>query len=149
MPNPSLRQLAEVVRRGFFFHVGRHAAVATYIHVGDVIDVLEQAVFNERMQNEVYNVSNDCSFEEMISGMATGAGVRPPRVRLPEKPLRMLLRLLPRSLTGPLTTERLNTLISRTTYPHHKLAAHTGYEPTRPVPETLAAVVAEWFGLKN
>jgi nucleoside-diphosphate-sugar epimerase len=149
MPNPSLRQLAEVVRRGLFFYIGHREAVATYIHVGDVIDVLEQAVFNERMQNEVYNVSNDCSFEEMIGGMATGAGVRPPQVRLPEKPLRMLLRLLPRSLTGPLTTERLNTLISRTTYPCHKLAAHTGYKPTRPVPETLAAVVAEWFGLKN
>ena len=149
MPNPSLRQLAEVVRRGLFFYIGRRQAVATYVHVGDVAEVLEQAVFNERMQNEVYNVSNDCSLEEMIGGMATGAGVRTPQVRLPEKPLRMLLRLLPGSLTGPLTTERLNALTSRTTYPCHKLAAHTGYKPTRPVPETLTAVVAEWFGLKS
>jgi len=31
MPNPSLRQLADVVRRGLFFHVGHRDAVATYI----------------------------------------------------------------------------------------------------------------------
>lgn len=146
MPNPSLRQLAECVQRGFFFHVGRREAVATYIHVGDVVDVIEQAVLNERMQNEVYNVSNDCSVEEMIDGIAAGAGVRPPRMRLPEQPLRLLLRLLPGSLAGPLTIERLNALVSRTTYPSRKLSSHIGYKPARPVPEALAAIVAGWLG---
>lgn len=146
MPNPSLRQLADVVRRGLFFHVGHREAVATYIHVDDVVDVLQQAIFNERMHNEIYNVSNDCTVEEMIRGIANGAGVRPPRVRLPEQPLRMLLRLLPGSLAGPLTVDRLNALTSRTTYPCDKLVSHTGYKPARPVPETLAAIVGEWFG---
>ena len=145
MPNPSLRQLADVVRRGLFFHVGHREAVATYIHVDDVVDVLEQAVLNERMQNEVYNVSNDCSVEEMIGGLATGVGVPPPHIRLPEKPLRLLLRLLPGGLAGPLTIERLNALVSRTTYPCQKLTSHTGYKPARPVPGTLAKIVAEWF----
>lgn len=146
MPNPSLRQLADVVRRGLFFHVGHRDAVATYIHVDDVVDVLQRAVFNERMRNEIYNVSNDCSAEEMIRGIANGAGSRPPRVRLPEQPLRMLLRLLPGNLAGPLTVERLNALVSRTTYPCQKLTSHIGYKPVRPVPETLAKIVAEWFG---
>jgi nucleoside-diphosphate-sugar epimerase len=146
MLNPSLHQLAECVQRGLFFHVGRRKAVATYIHVDDVVDVLEQAVFNERMQNEVYNVSNDCSVEEMIGGIATGAGVRPPRMRLPEKPLRLLLRLLPGGLAGPLTIERLDALVSSTTYPSRKLASHTGYKPARSVPETLATIVAGWLG---
>ena len=98
------------------------------------------------MQNEVYNVSNDCSVEEMIGGIATGAGVRPPRLRLPEKPLRVLLQLLPGGLAGPLTTERLNALVARTTYPCQKLTSHIGYKPVRPVPETLATIVAGWFG---
>ena len=149
MPNPSLRQLAEVVRRGLFFHVGSHQAVANYVHVDDVAEVIEQAVFNERMQNEVYNVSNDCSVEEMIGGIATGAGVPPPRVRLPEKPLRILLQLLPKSLAGPLTVERLNALVGRTSYPFTKLLSHIGYKPARPVPETLSAVVAGWFRLQH
>jgi nucleoside-diphosphate-sugar epimerase len=146
MPNPSLRQLAEVVRRGLFFYIGHREAVATYIHVGDVIDVLVQSVFNERMQNEVYNVSNDCSLEEMIGGMATGAGVRPPQVRLPEKPLRMLLRLLPKNQAGPLTAERFNALVGRTSYPFTKLTSHIGYKPACLVPQALASVVSQWFG---
>lgn len=146
MPNPSLRQLAHVVRRGLFFHVGHRDAVAAYIHVDDVVDVLQQAVGRERMRNEIYNVSNDCSVEEMIRGIASGAGVRPPSVRLPEQPLRMLLRLLPGRSAGPLTVDRLNALVSRTTYPCHKLASHTGYKPARPVPDTLATIVGEWFG---
>lgn len=140
-----------MVRRGLFFHVGRPESVATYIHIDDVIHVLVQSVFSERMQNEVYNVSNDCSVEEMIGAIASGAGICPPRVRsprmrLPEQPLRLLLRLLPGSLAGPLTIERLNALVSRTTYPSRKLSSHIGYKPTRPVPETLAAIVAGWLG---
>jgi nucleoside-diphosphate-sugar epimerase len=143
MHNPSMRQLAEFVRR-IFFHAGYRGAVATYIHIGDVVDVIEQAVLNERMQNEVYNVSNNCSVVEMIGGIAADAGVRPPRMSLPEQPLGLLLRLLPGSLAGPLTVERLNVLVSRTTYPSRKLSSHIGYNPARPVPETLAAIVAGW-----
>lgn len=111
-----------------------------------MVDVIHQAVFNERMENEIYNVSNDCSVEEMIGGIACGAGARPPRMRLPEKPLRLLLRLLPGGLAGPLTIERLNALVSRTRYPSRKLASHIGYKPARSVPETLAMIVAGWFG---
>jgi len=84
MHNPSMRQLAEFVRR-VLFHAGYRGAVATYIHIGDVVDVVEQAVLNERMQNEVYNVSNNCSVVEMIGGIAAGAGVRSPRMSLPEQ----------------------------------------------------------------
>lgn len=123
MHNPSMRQLAEFVRR-VLFHAGYRGAFATYIHIGDVVDVVEQAVLNERMQNEVYNVSNNCSVVEMIGGIAAGAGVRPPRMSLPEQPLRLLLRLLPGSLAGPLTVERLNVLVSRTTYPSRKLSSY-------------------------
>jgi len=111
-----------------------------------VVDVLQRAVFKERMQNEIYNLSNDCSVEEMVRGIASGAGVPPPRVRLPEQPLRMLLRLLPGGSAGPLTAERLDALISQTAYPCHKLASHVGYKPVRTVPDALAAIVAEWFG---
>ena len=111
-----------------------------------MIHVLVQSVFSERMQNEVYNVSNDCSVEEMIGAIASGAGICPPRVRSPEKPLRMLLRCLPKSLVGPLTAERLNALVGRTSYPFTKLTSHIGCKPARPVPETLAAIAAGWFG---
>jgi hypothetical protein len=111
-----------------------------------VVDVIEQAVLNEHMQNEVYNVFNNCSVVEMIGGIAAGTGVRPPRMSLPEQPLRLLLRLLPGSLAGPLTVEHLNVLVSRTTYPSRKLSSHIGHKPARPVPETLAAIVAGWLG---
>lgn len=55
----------------------------------------------------------------------------------------MLLLLLLGSLAGLLTVERLNALTSRTMYPFHMLAAHTGYKPARPVPEALAAIVVK------
>lgn len=54
--------------------------------------------------------------------------------------------LLLEGLAGPLTIERLNALVSRTTYPSRKLSSHIGYKPDRPVPETLAAIVAGWLG---
>lgn len=146
MPNQSLRQLASVVRRGLLFHIGRAGAVANYIHVDDVVSVLAKAAVDDRMRGQTYNLSNDCYVDEMISAIARGVGGKTPRSRLPEFPIRALVRLLPRSLGLPISAERLNALTSRTSYPSTKLQAQIGYKPSSPVPHALAKVVSEWMG---
>jgi nucleoside-diphosphate-sugar epimerase len=149
MPNNSLRQLAGIVRSGFFAYIGKSGAIANYIHVDDVVDVLARAVLDDRMSNQVYNLSNDCTLEEMIGGFATGAGVRKPWIRLPEQPLRALLKLLPPIAGLPLNKTRLDALVSRTSYPVDKLAGHIGYRPARAVPQDMASLAAEWFPPHN
>ncbi len=149
MPNNSLRQLAGVVRSGLFTYVGKSGAIANYIHVDDVADVLAWAVLDERMNNQVYNLSNDCTLEEMIGGVATGAGVPKPWIRLPEQPVRALVNLLPSNMGIPLTATRLDALVGRTSYPVDKLAGHIGYKPARAVPQAIASLVAEWFSPHN
>lgn len=63
--------------------MGHSEGVAIYIHVDDMVHTCQKAVVNDRMENEINNVSYNCSMEEMLRGIATGAGVRPPRIRLP------------------------------------------------------------------
>jgi len=149
MPNNSLRQLAGVVRSGLFAYVGKSGAIANYIHVDDVVDVLARAVLDDCMSNQVYNLSNDCTLEEVIGGFANGAGVRKPWLRLPEQPVRALLKLLPPNAGLPLNKTRLDALVSRTSYPVDKLAGHIGYRPARAVPQDMALLAAEWFLPRN
>ena len=149
MRNDSLRQLAKIVRAGLFAYVGKRGAIANYVHVDDVADVLMRAVGDERMHGQIYNLSNDCPLEEMIRGVAAGARVRTPRLRMPEQPMRALLRLLPPKLGLPLTKTRFDALVSRTGYPCDKLFAHIGYKPARSVPQAMASVVFEWFSPRN
>ena len=84
MPNASVRALGSMVRRGLFFYVGPPGAIATYVHVDDVIETLLRCAFDPRARRQTFNISNDCTFEVMIERMAAAFGARPPRLRLPE-----------------------------------------------------------------
>jgi nucleoside-diphosphate-sugar epimerase len=141
MPNNSLRALGAMVRKGLFFYIGRPGAVATYVHVDDVVDVLLRCGTDERAQGQVFNLSNDCLLEEMMNGMAAALGVKPPSVRLPAGPVRLAAGVAVRLVRFPLTPERINALIIRTRYPYSKLERELGLTPRRSVPEAIGEVV--------
>jgi nucleoside-diphosphate-sugar epimerase len=141
MPNQSLRQLAKMVQKGLFFYIGRPGAVATYVHVDDVVEVLQCCGMNDCAKGEVFNVSNDCTIEEMISGMATALAVAVPRLRLPEALVRAAIHVVSKVVKVPLTQERVNALMARTRYPYSKLEQELGFVPRNPVPRMIEEVV--------
>lgn len=112
--------------------------------MNDVVDVLTRAVFDARMRGNVYNLSNDCTVEALVAVIASGAGFRAPRARLPEWLVRLPVRLLPARFAYPLSIERVSALVSRTSYPIYRLNADTGYKAARSVPDALAEIVEEW-----
>jgi len=139
MPNQSFFQFAHAVRRRLFFYIGEGNAVATYVHVDDVVRALLNCLGCEQAKNKTFILSNDCTQRELVGAIAAYYGVKPPVLVLPEKPLRILVRLLP-ARRSPLTQDRIDALVRRTQYCTDHAADVLGFSP-RPLPEQLAAVL--------
>jgi nucleoside-diphosphate-sugar epimerase len=142
MPNDSLRALGAMVRKGLFFYIGPPGAVATYVHVDDVVEAIALCAADERAKGRVYNISNDCSIEEMIGGMAAAAGVRAPRWRLPESLVRAAAGIAGKLMRMPLTQERISALVMRTRYPFSKIERELGFRPRIAVSGAIGEVVS-------
>lgn len=138
MSNQSVRSLMRMVERGYFFYIGRHDSVATYIHVEDVVRALLACGSDPRAGGRIYNLSNDCTLSSMIDALAEAMGVRRPMRHMPEAPLRLLVKAAGKLVRLPLTDERIDALTRRIHYPAARLQAELGFVPTVPVPQGMA-----------
>lgn len=138
MSNNSLRQLGSMVKRKRFFFVGYSPAVATYIHVEDVVSALYLCGTDPQAKGQVFNLSNDCMLPELIGGMASALGVPRPRLVVPEYLVRLGVMMVSRISNMPITQKRVDALVDRTRYPADKISAVLGYAPKRRVDESIA-----------
>lgn len=140
MPNNSLRQWGRVIGKRLFFYVGPRGAVATYVHVDDVVDALMLCGFDERAKGEIFNISNDCSQESLVDAMAKALHVPAPRLRVPEGMIRFVSAVFSGLKGFPISHSRINALVARTRYPTDKLRSVLDYQPSRDVKETISEV---------
>ena len=141
MNNQSLRSLSTMIQKGLFFYIGKSEAIATYIHVDDVVEVLLRCGFEYQAKGEIFNVSNDCILSDLIDGIANSLNVSQPRFRIPELLVRSITQAVSKLVTIPLTQERIDALISRTRYPYNKLESLLGFKPEKPVPQFIGEVL--------
>lgn len=127
MPNPSLRQLAAMVRRGLFFFIGAPGATANYVYVDNVVSALVLCGTTPRAAGQTYNLSDCRSFEDFIAAIAAACGVPIPVRRLPESLVRALAVLLCWLPRNPLTLARVDAMTGRSSYPIDKIEAELGY----------------------
>ncbi|MEQ6329122.1 NAD(P)-dependent oxidoreductase [Pseudomonas chengduensis] len=140
MPNGSLRQWGRIIQRRLFFYVGAPGAVSTYVHVDDVVDALMLCGFAPAAQGQVFNLSNDCTQEELVEAMARHLGAGRPFIRLPEVLARTLAAGGSWLKRFPLTQARVDSLVGRTHYNCQKLEAVLGYRPSRAIPDYIGEV---------
>lgn len=143
MPNQSLLALVSMIKKRLFFYIGSRSAVATYIHVDDVVAALMKCGTDFRARGQVFNLSNDCAWSEIVFAIANGEGVKPPNLCLPQAPLRILVKLLSRILSIPLTQERIDALVSHTYYSTNKIKAVLGFVPQDYIPSAIASIFKE------
>ncbi len=141
MPNQSLRQLVTMVKKGMFFYVGKENAIAPYVHIDDVVDLLICCSENAHAKNEVFNISNDCMLRDLINAIADYSSVRRPFIRLPEKIVRIIINILNKFANTPLTQNRIDALVSRTRYPAVKIEKHLGFLPKRKPQESIREIL--------
>jgi nucleoside-diphosphate-sugar epimerase len=134
MPNASLRRLADMVRRGWFFYVGASGAVTNYVHVDDVASALMLCASHPRATGQVFNISSDCPLEELVECIARCLGVRAPQIRVPERLARSAVRALSGLVALPLTASRIDALVNSTHYPTTKIETLLEFRFSAPMP---------------
>lgn len=141
MSNNSLRILGKILEYRLFFFVGKPKSIATYIHVSDVVRSMILVANNQQAKGKIYNLSNDCLFEDMIEGMAKSLAISSRNFRVSEKTVRAISKLVNRFVQTPLTDERINALVMRTKYPTTKINNELGYVPMFNVPDIIGEVI--------
>jgi nucleoside-diphosphate-sugar epimerase len=144
MPNNSVRGMVRMIRKGFFFYVGKSGSVANYVHVRDVIQGLICCAFNPSSKGEIFNLSCDCAFESMVEQISQSLKVSSPRVRLPDALVRMVANLLQSISASPLSSSRVNALINRTRYPSTKIEQVLKFKFQNQMPRAFEELVVNW-----
>jgi nucleoside-diphosphate-sugar epimerase len=134
MPNRSLPNLLKTVRRGLFFYMGSRKAISTYVHVDDVARALAACAGSPNAIGKIYNLSNDCSLSELVNAVADAYGRSRPHLVVPESLVRLLTHVFEGRSFWPLTSSRIDALVSRTRYPADLIRRELGFEFSRPVP---------------
>lgn len=141
MANASLPGLISLVRRGLFVHVGPDGALANYVHLDDVVCALLACARDTSAKGETFNVSSDCRWTELVGRIASVAGVRVPRRRIPAALARAVATALAPVPFIPLSPARIDILTNRTRYSSDKIRSRLGFEFTRPLPAAVDEIV--------
>jgi nucleoside-diphosphate-sugar epimerase len=144
MPNQSFHAMARMIKRGYFFRIGRHKqAVANYVHVEDVIRALIRCLTDVHARGKTFIVSNDCPLDLVISALARSMDVPVPSWVIPESPLRLLVRATSPWLNLPLTTARIDAMTKQTHYSTRLIEQTLSFYPLLPIVEVIPRLVAE------
>jgi len=143
MKNGSFFGLVKAVSRGCYFFIGPRGAIATYVHVEDVVRAL--IACQEAVKGSIYNLSSDCTWEALIERIASLVGVRSPRIRIPAAPLRLVIGAVDGRVRVPLTSSRLASLTNRSRYSSDRIVHELGFSFAKPMPEGIEDVVGACF----
>lgn len=127
MPNQSLRQLAEAIRRRAFVFLGPPGASANYIHVDNVVHALGLCARHSAAAGRIFNLSDYRSMEEFVETIAATLGIATPTIRLPAWPVRLVARVAGSVPGSPLTVGRVAALTGRARYPVDRICRELGY----------------------
>ena len=146
MPNRSIVHMIRVIERGLFFFIGRRGASANYVHVSSVVDALVLCGTSPQAAGRTYNLSDWTTVEEFARAIADALGQPRPRLRLPERPVRALVRTVGAAVPLPLTEGRIDALVSRARYPAERIQRELRYRFNVSITAGLAEMVAHEAG---
>lgn len=144
MSNRSLFGLIALIQKGWFFFIGQPSASANYIHVDNVVNALLLCGSVAQANGQVYNLSDYRSMEDFVKIITDSLGCKRPHLRIPELPVRLLIKLLGWIPGVPLTDSRINALTNHTMYDNTKIEQDLGYKHVTPMEDGLTKLVAYW-----
>lgn len=145
MRSGALFKLFSMIRRGWFCFIGQPGAVMNYIHVDNVASGLALSATSDAAGGRVYNLSQQISIEQLAAIAADEMGVREPRFRMPEAPMRVLASLFERVAGSPLTHRNLDALTQRAHYASERIARDLGYNAPVNLETGLRELVKSWL----
>lgn len=137
MQNQSIVQMTKAMRKGVFAFIGPPGASANYVHVDDVVQALVLCVNLPQAAHQIYIVSAWATMEDMVIGLAAGAGITPPRRRMSLLLALCLAKLLKWLPGWPLTLSRVHAMSIRSRYSTEKIEHELGWRVSVPVKDCM------------
>ena len=148
MRDRSLYGLFALLARGRFFFIGKPGALLNYVHVDDVARALMLCGTHPAASGRIYNVARQTTVESFVSASCAAIGCAPPRLRVPEGPIRLLAALTAWVPRNPLTSGRINGLTSRVIYSVEHIATELGFGFEVTIDDGIRELVADWRGAR-
>ena len=142
MPNRSIAQMIHIIERGLFFFIGKSGASANYVHLASVVDALVLCGTSPPAAGRTYNLSDWTTVKEFARTIADALGQRRPKIRLPERPVRAVVKTVGAAMPLPLTEGRIDALVSRVRYPADRIQRELHYRFSVSIAAGLADMVA-------
>ena len=137
MRNQSIQQMLGAIRKNLFVFIGPEGASANYVHVDDLVEALDLCMRHPKAANQTYIVSAWSTMEEMVSGLAAGAGLATPSRRVPLLVASFLARSMQWWPRWPLTLSRVRAMSARSSYSTEKIETELGWKLMVPVKEGM------------
>ena len=138
-------EFIKAIHKRLFFYIGSRDAIATYVHVDDVVEALIQCAINPEAVNQIFNISSDCTQESLVVEISYALGIRPPKIRFSETFARNAEKFLSQFIRTPLTVSRIDSLVSRTQYPSDKLIKALDFKFSKPMPISIREIVSHYL----
>jgi nucleoside-diphosphate-sugar epimerase len=150
MSNMSLFQLVEVVRKNFFFYIGKPGAIVNYVHVNDLVDSILLCSRSEIAFGEIFIVSQSTTVEKMIESFQYGLGLDYKPFRVSEKFIRAIVKVLSFLFKSfPLSESRVNALTGYCNYDSSKLEREMSFAFGSSLEKKFSHFSSKMVGEKN
>jgi len=130
MRNQSIHQMLNAIRQSVFAFIGPAGASANYVHVEDVVQAIALCVSHPSAANQTYIVSNWATMEDMVSGLAAGAGLSIPTRRIPLVVATFVAISMQWWPRFPLTLSRVRALSVRSRFSTDRIEQELGWTST-------------------
>ena len=128
MQNQSIFQLIKMIKKGYFAFLGKKESLANYVHVDDVVNALICCAKANISLGQIYNLSQTIKIEEMVKAILLGLGIEHKFMRVPELPVRLLVKFFEKLPGFPLTLSRIDALTVKSQYDSKKIIEELNFE---------------------
>jgi nucleoside-diphosphate-sugar epimerase len=144
MPGTALSKLFAAIERGWFAYIGAPGALMNYVPVENVVAAALHCAAHPAAAGRTYNLSEAMPLERLVTIVAEELGRRPPALRVPELPLRVLASALGFVPGHPLTHRHLDALTMRARYASERIQDELGWRPAVSLDLALRELVRAW-----
>ncbi len=135
MPNQSFGSLLKSITNKYFFYIGSQNVVSNYVHVNDVVSALVLCAESQSAKGQIFNLSNDCLLSDIVQAVSDSNRIDSKRLVLPEYFVRLVVSCITRFIKFPLTTNRIDSLVSKTFYSSDKIKITLNFSPRYLIPD--------------
>jgi nucleoside-diphosphate-sugar epimerase len=128
MKNQSIFQLIKALKNGTFFFIGKKGSVMNYVHVDDVVKALMLCSTNHNALSNIYNISQSIDLNNMVNSFLIGMKLNKSFFRLPELPIRLIVKILERFNFFPLSLSRIDALTNFSIFDSSKICKELKFE---------------------